>query len=125
MSLEKDFEPAVVIPRERGHNAFFADFTPIVLIEKVPDTGENSDSPVPEFHFCRQVPDIVGGDEALEGVAIVTKLVVNDRAKKREFEGILVAIDRPGLDLIIRSVRRYVAGIRSEVNSASSNVTLP
>ena len=82
--LEKDFEPAVIIPRECGHNAFFADFAPIALIEKISDAGENSDSPVPEFHFRGQVPDIVGGDEAFEGVAIVTKLVVNDRAKKRE-----------------------------------------
>ena len=110
--LKEDFEPAVVIPRECGHNAFFPDFAPIVLIEKVSDAGENSNSPVPEFHLCRQVPDVVGGDEPFEGVAIVTKFIVNERAKKREFERVLVVVDRSRLDLVIWSVCRYFAVIR-------------
>src|SRR4029453_5762926 len=111
--LEEDFEPAVVIPRQRRHDAFLANFTPIMLVEKVPDAGENPNSPIPKSVFCGQVPNVVGGDEALEGVAIVPKLVAHGRAKKRELQDLLVAIDRSGLDLILRSVRWRVAGIRS------------
>jgi hypothetical protein len=95
--LEKHFETAVVIPRECGHNAF-PEFAPIILIEKISDAGENSNSPVPEFHFRRQVPDVVGGNEPFKGIANVTKFVVNERAKKRDLEGILVAVDRSRLD---------------------------
>ena len=47
--LEEDFEPAVVIPRQRRHDAFLADFAPIILVEEIPDAGEDSNSPVPKF----------------------------------------------------------------------------
>ena len=46
MFLEEDFDSAVVIPRQCGHNAFFADFAPVVLVEKISDAGENSHSPM-------------------------------------------------------------------------------
>ncbi len=112
-ALEEKFEPAVVVPRQRGHNAFLADFAPITLVENVPDTREHSGSPLPESKFGREIPNVVGGNEAFEGIAIVAELIVNERAKKREFESILVAIDRAGLYLIIRSVRRRFAVVRS------------
>ena len=110
--LEEKFEPAVVVPRQRGHNAFLADFAPITLVEHVADTGEHSGSPLPKPKFGREIPNVVGGNETFEGIAIVTKFIVNERAKKREFESILVAIDRAGLYLIIRSVRRRLAVVR-------------
>ena len=113
LRLEEKFEPAVVVPRQRGHNAFLADFAPITLVEQVADTGEHSGSPLPESKFGREIPNVVGGNEAFEGIAIVTEFIVNERAKKREFESILVAIDRAGLYLIIRSVRRHFAVVRS------------
>ncbi len=80
---EEDFEPAVVVPRQRGHNAFLADFAPIILVEQVPDTREDAGSPFPKFKFGREVPNIVGGNKAFEGIAIVTKFIVNKRAEKR------------------------------------------
>ena len=83
-ALEEKFEPAVVVPRQRGHYAFLADFAPITLVEHVPDTGEHSGSPLPKLKFGRQIPNVVGGNEAFEGIAIVTELIVNERAKKRE-----------------------------------------
>ena len=110
-SLEEKFEPAVVIPRQRGHYAFLADFAPITLVENVPDTREHSGSPLPKLKFGREIPNVVGGNEAFEGIAIVTELIVNERAKKRDFERIFVAIDRAGFDLIIRCICRHVAGI--------------
>ena len=99
--LEEKFEPAVVVPRQRGHYAFLADFAPITLVENVPDTREHSGSPLPKLKFGREIPNVVGGNETFEGIAIVAKFIVNERAKKREFERILVAIDRAGLYLII------------------------
>ena len=112
-ALEKDFEPAVVVSWQRGHNAFLADFAPIILVEEVPDTREDSGSPLPKFNLGREVPNIVGGNEAFEGIAIVTELIVNERAKKRDFKGLLVAIDRACLDLVIWSVCQCVAVIWS------------
>ena len=91
--LEEKFEPAVVVPRQRGHYAFLADFAPITLVENVPDTREHSGSPLPKLKFGREIPNVVGGNEAFEGIAIVAEFIVNERAKKREFERILVAID--------------------------------
>ncbi len=111
--LEEEFEPAVVIPRQRGHNTFLADFAPITFVENVPDTREHSGSPLPKPKFGREIPDIIGGNEAFEGIAIVTKFIVHERSKKGEFESILVAIDCAGLYLIIRSVRRHLAVVRS------------
>jgi hypothetical protein len=32
--LEEDFKPAVVVPRQRGHNTFLANLAPIILVEK-------------------------------------------------------------------------------------------
>src|SRR4030095_16943043 len=113
IALEKDFKPAVVVSWQRRHNAFIADFAPVILVEQVPDTREDSRSPLPKLKFGREVPNVVGGNKAFEGIAIVTKFIVNKRAKKREFEGIFVAIDRAGLDLIIRSVCRCLAAVRT------------
>ena len=110
---EKEFEPAVVVPRQCGHNPFLANFAPIIFVEQVPDTREDSSSPFPESKFGCEVPNIKCGNEAFEGIAIVTKFIVNKRAKKREFEGILVAVDGAGLDLVIWSVRRRVALVRA------------
>src|SRR6476646_7577257 len=108
-ALEEKFEPAVVVPRQRRHYAFLADFAPITLIENVPNTREHSGSPLPKLKFGREIPNVVSGNEAFEGIAIVTKLIVNERAKKREFESILVTLDRAGLDLVIwRECRRVV-----------------
>src|SRR4029077_6799810 len=112
-ALEEKFEPAVVISRQGGHNAFLANFAPITLVEQVADTGEHSGSPFPKPKFGRQIPNVVGGNKAFKGIAIVPKFIVNERAKKREFESILVAINRAGLFLIIRSVRRRFAVVRS------------
>jgi hypothetical protein len=55
---EEKFEPAIVIPRQRGHNPFLTDFAPITLVEHVADTGENSGSPFPESKFGRQIPNV-------------------------------------------------------------------
>src|SRR5258707_15890314 len=90
---KKKFNPAVVISRQRGHNPFLADFAPITFVENVPDTREHSGSPLPESKFGRQIPDVVGGDKAFERIAVIAEFIVNERAKKREFESILVAID--------------------------------
>src|SRR4030095_11339691 len=97
IALEKDFKPAVVVSWQRRHNTFLADFAPITFVENVPDTREHPGSPLPACKFGRQIPDVVGGNEAFEGIAIVTKFIVNERTKKRNFESILVAIDRAGL----------------------------
>jgi hypothetical protein len=31
---EEDFEPAVVVPRQRWHNTFVADLAPVIFVEK-------------------------------------------------------------------------------------------
>jgi ribosomal protein L19 len=111
LPLEEEFEPAVVVPRQRGHNAFLANFAPVILVEQVSDTREHSGSPLPKFKFGREIPNIICGNKAFEGIAIVTKFIVNERAKKRDFEGILIAIDRAGLELLIRRVSRRVTVI--------------
>src|SRR5882724_477046 len=108
---EEEFEPTVVIPRECRHNPFLTDFTPIILVEEVSDARENSSSPLPKFKFGREIPNIVGGNEAFEGIAIVTKFIVNERTKKRDFESILIAIDPAGLDLVIWCICRRVAAV--------------
>src|SRR5262249_13517473 len=110
---EEKFEPAVVISRQRGHDAFLANFPPILFIERVADTDEHPCSAVPESHFCSEIPNIISWDEPFERIAVVTKLIVNERTQKRDFETILVAINCPGLYLIIRSVRRRFAIVRS------------
>ena len=79
--LKEEFEPAVVVSRQRGHDAFLANFAPITLVENVPDTREHSGSPLPKSKFGRQIPDVVGGNETFEGIAIITKFIVNERSK--------------------------------------------
>jgi hypothetical protein len=64
--LEEEFEPAVVIARQGGHNAFLADLPPITLVEEVPDTCEDSSSSLPESKFGREVPDVIGGTKSFE-----------------------------------------------------------
>ena len=123
--LEEKFEPAVVVPRQRGHYAFLANFAPITLVENVPDTREHSGSPLPKPKFGREIPNVIGGNEAFEGIAIVAEFIVNERAKKREFERILVAIDCAGLYLIFGAYAGVLPLLGPEVNSPSSNVTLP
>jgi hypothetical protein len=103
-ALKEKFEPAVVVPRECRHYAFLANFAPVTLVEHVADTREHSGSPLPKLKFGREIPNVIGGNEAFEGIAIVTELIVNERAKKRDFERIFVAIDRAGFDLVIRCI---------------------
>src|SRR5262249_12078462 len=113
LAKKEKSDPAVVVPRQRGHNALLANFAPIIFVEQVPDTGEDPSSAVPEFHFCSEIPNIVTGDEAFERIAVIAKFVVHDGAEKRELEDILVAIDRAGLNLVIWSVRRRFVIVRS------------
>jgi hypothetical protein len=47
-ALKEEFEPAVVVPRQRRHNTFLANFSPILFIEQVADTGEYSCSSLPK-----------------------------------------------------------------------------
>jgi hypothetical protein len=111
LHLEEKFEAAVVISRQGGHDSFLANFAPVILIEKISDTGEDSSPAFPKSKFGRQVPNVVSWDEAFERIAIITKFIIYDRAKEREFEGILVAIDPASLDLVIRCICRRVAAI--------------
>src|SRR5262245_4904876 len=111
--LEEKFEPAVVVPRQREHNTFLADFAPITFVENVPDTREHSGSPLPKPKFGGEIPNVVSRDEAFERIAVIAKFIIHERSQHGEFESILVAIDRAGIDLIIRSERRRVAIVRS------------
>src|SRR5882757_1317438 len=76
-ALEEKFEPAVVVPRQRGHNTFLADFAPITFVENVPDTREHSGSPLPESEFGRQIPNIVGGNETFERIAVIAEFIIH------------------------------------------------
>src|SRR6266508_196029 len=102
--LEKHFEAAVIIAPIRGHNAFVADFAPIILVKQVLDPGEDTDPAIPKFHFRSQIPNVVGGNGALESIVRIAKLIGHDGAKKTNFHNIFVAIDSASLDLVIRSV---------------------
>ncbi len=46
--LKEKFKPAVIVSRQRGHDAFLADFAPVTFVENVPDTGEYPGSPLPK-----------------------------------------------------------------------------
>src|SRR6266508_2647600 len=112
--LEKHFEAAVIIAPIRGHNAFVADFAPIILVKQVLDPGEDTDPAIPKFHFRSQIPNVVGGNGALESIVRIAKLIGHDGAKKTNFHNIFVAIDSASLDLVIRSVGWRHAVVRPE-----------
>src|SRR5262245_8121026 len=110
--LEEKFEPAVVVPRQRRHDAFLANFPPILFIKQVANTHEHSRPPLPKPEFSRQIPDVVSWDEAFERIAVIAEFIVHDRSQHGEFESILVAINSAGLYLIIRCVCRRIAVVR-------------
>jgi len=74
--LEEKFESAVIVPRQRRHYAFLTNFSPISLVENVPDTREHSSSSLPKLKFRCQIPNVVSGNEAFERIAIVAKFIV-------------------------------------------------
>src|SRR6266550_5113468 len=108
---KEELNAAVIIAPVGRDDSFVADFAPIILIEKILDAGENTESPIPKFHFRGQIPNVIGRNETLEGITVVAKFVIHHGAEQRDFDGIFVAIDPAGLELIIRRVSRRVAVI--------------
>src|SRR6266550_2204722 len=101
---KEELNAAVIIARVGWDDTFVADFAPIILIEKILDAGENTESPIPEFHFRGQVPNAVGGNGALESIIRVAEVIAHDCAEKGDLHYIFVAIDSARLELIVRSV---------------------
>src|SRR6266511_3607967 len=111
--LKEELDAAVIIARVGWDDTFVPDFAPIILIEKILDAGENTESPIPEFHFRGQVPNVVGGNSALESIVRVAEVIAHDCAEKGDLHCIFVAIDSARLELIIRSVGWHQAFVGS------------
>src|SRR4030095_16163969 len=94
--LKEKFEPAVVVPRQCRHNSFLAHFSPILFIEQIADSYEHPCSPLPQPKFGCQIPNIVSRDEAFKRIAVIAECIIHKRSQHREFESILVAINRAG-----------------------------
>src|SRR5215203_3160398 len=102
--LKPDLHSPVIIAPIRRHDAFIADLRPEIFIEEIVDPAEDPKAAFPEIHLRSQVPDLIGGNEALEAVVRIGPMIIDKRADEGDLHRLPIAVDHAGLEKIIRRI---------------------